>query len=152
MFSRKSYEHKGVEVRLEIWDTAGQEVYRGLTPYYYRGAQYALIVYAIDDISSFVAVDEWYSNLRSESPDTAVFLVANKTDQFDSRVVSPQSGTEKAAEIGAVYVETCAISGIGVDALFRQIVEAASVQAPRETESGGSTMRISNPLSRTNCC
>lgn len=43
-------------VKLNIWDTAGQEKYRALAPMYYRGAAACVIVYDVTSAASFRSV------------------------------------------------------------------------------------------------
>ena len=43
----------GSTLKLQIWDTAGQEKFKSVAPLYYKGAHAALVVYAIDDEESF---------------------------------------------------------------------------------------------------
>lgn len=47
------------EVRLQIWDTAGQEKYKTITCNYYRGAHGIMVVFDITDRESFLAVKGW---------------------------------------------------------------------------------------------
>ena len=49
--------------RMQLWDTAGQEKYKALTPMYYRDAVGAIIVYDITSTPSFEAVKSWIKNL-----------------------------------------------------------------------------------------
>ena len=57
------------EMKFEIWDTAGMERYRSLTPMYYRGAQAAIVVYSItDNVRIFVASLDMYQNYYSHVP------------------------------------------------------------------------------------
>ena len=98
-------------LKLHIWDTAGQEKFRSLTPMYYRDSQFAVLVYAVDDEESFKEMRTWYSSL---SQDCAVMprlvLVGNKTDlrAEDLGVVSTAQGEELARELGAEFYEVSA--------------------------------------------
>lgn len=110
------------EVRLQIWDTAGQERYRGMTPMYYRGAHIALIVYSITDDKSFEGIDGWLESLQENaSPDITLFLVGNKCDMENDRVVETDAGQAKADQIGAHFAEVSAKNGYGIDDLFLDI-------------------------------
>jgi len=111
-----------VDVRLQIWDTAGQEKYRGMTPMYYRGAQVALLVYCINDKSSFEGIDGWLTSLRDNAdPDIILFLVGNKCDLELSRAVTTEEGQNKADLINAHFHEVSAKSGQGIEDLFAEI-------------------------------
>ena len=112
-----------VEVRLQIWDTAGQERYRGMTPMYYRGAQVAVLVYAIDDISSFEGIASWIQSLEENADkDIIKILVANKVDLEEKRAVTPEEGKGAAEKYGcAHFVEVSAKTGREIDDLFATI-------------------------------
>lgn len=110
------------DVRLQIWDTAGQEKYRGMTPMYYRGSQIALIVYSIIDMESFKAIDGWIESLRENAePDIIMFLIGNKYDLDSQRAVETSQGQEKANEIGASFYEVSAKTGYQIDEMFNEI-------------------------------
>ncbi|KAI5451726.1 hypothetical protein NCC49_001375 [Naganishia albida] len=79
LFTRKSV-HDGVAVRLQIWDTCGEEKHRSLTKLYYRGAHVALILYDITDLQSFEDVRGWIHELRTVSEETVIFVVGAKYD------------------------------------------------------------------------
>ena len=49
----------GTEVRLMLWDTAGQEEYDAITKAYYRGAQACVLVFSTTDRESFLAIEGW---------------------------------------------------------------------------------------------
>ena len=68
-------------VKLQIWDTCGQEIYRSLITNFYRNSSLAIIVYAIDDKQSYQDIEIWLKDLKTYSnPDIKVFLIGNKTD------------------------------------------------------------------------
>jgi small GTP-binding protein len=68
-------------VKLQIWDTCGQEIYRSLITNFYRNSSLAIIVYAIDDKQSYQDIEVWLKDLKTYSnPDIKVFLIGNKTD------------------------------------------------------------------------
>jgi Ras-related protein Rab-1A len=68
-------------VKLQIWDTCGQEIYRSLITNFYRSSSLAIIVYAIDDRQSYQDIEVWLKDLKTYSnPDIKVFLIGNKTD------------------------------------------------------------------------
>ncbi len=81
------------KIKLEIWDTAGQEKYHALNPIHYRGAQGtlnqylkiilsgALIVYDITDVDSFAKVKVWVNELHQYlEPQTPIVIAGNKCD------------------------------------------------------------------------
>lgn len=124
-YSSKVVNADGHDVRLQIWDTAGQEKYRGMAPMYFRDANAAIITYSITDKDSFNGVDEWVSSLHEHaSSDVNILLVANKDDLEDQRVVQRKEGEDKASSIGCPFYEVSAKTGIGIQDIF---IDAAKI-------------------------
>ena len=68
-------------LKLEIWDTCGQEAYRSLIKSFFNNSSLAIIVYAVDTKKSFASIDEWIRQCKNLcSPDTRFFLIGNKND------------------------------------------------------------------------
>jgi len=68
-------------LKLEIWDTCGQEAYRSLIKSFFNNSSLAIIVYAIDNRKTFTSIDEWIRQCKSLcAPDTKFFLIGNKND------------------------------------------------------------------------
>jgi Ras-related protein Rab-5C len=113
------------EVRLQIWDTAGQERYRGMTPMYFRGAHAAIVAYAVTDAESFEGIDSWVSDLRDNAdPEILIFLVGNKCDLDDQRVIATPNGEQKAASVPAAFYEVSAKTGDRIEELFLHIAKS----------------------------
>ena len=82
-------------IKLQIWDTCGQEVYKSLISNFYRNCSLALIVYAINNRNSFEHAENWLNDLKNQSnPNVRVFLVGNKSDLEKDRTVSKEEGEQ----------------------------------------------------------
>jgi small GTP-binding protein len=127
-YTLKTVHFGNIRCRLQIWDTAGQERYRGVTPMYYRGADAGLIVYSVTDRTSFEQVDEWFESFQECTDDAAVYVVGNKIDLDNERVVSEREGREKAVQVGGFFAEVSAVTGAGIEELFQLIPEGCDVQ------------------------
>lgn len=80
-FKLRQLDIDGRIVKLQIWDTAGQEKFRTITRAYYRGATGVLIIYDVTDEKSFRDVNNWYESVEENtSSETVVVLCANKCD------------------------------------------------------------------------
>ena len=80
-------------LKLQIWDTCGQEVYKSLISNFYRNSSLALILYAINNRDSFQHAETWLNDLKNQAnPNVRVFLVGNKSDLESERVVSKEEG------------------------------------------------------------
>ena len=100
-------------IKLQIWDTCGQEVYKSLISNFYRNCSLALIVYAINNRNSYEHAENWLNDLKNQSnPNVRVFLIGNKCDLEKERVVSKEEGetfkTEKKLD---KFIETSAKTG-----------------------------------------
>eukprot|EP01105_Mastigella_eilhardi_P023174 TRINITY_DN5801_c0_g2_i1.p1 TRINITY_DN5801_c0_g2~~TRINITY_DN5801_c0_g2_i1.p1 ORF type:complete len:315 (-),score=55.25 TRINITY_DN5801_c0_g2_i1:237-1181(-) len=69
-----------VERTLEIWDTAGQEVFRSILPMYYRKAQIAVLVYDVSDARGPGSVSAWFEDLARHITPVVIAVIGNKVD------------------------------------------------------------------------
>jgi len=106
-------------VKLQIWDTAGQEKFRSITRSYYRGAAGALLVYDITRRETFEHLTSWLEDCRKySSSDITIMLIGNKSDLESSRQVSIQEATAFASQHGLVFLETSAKTAHNVEQAF----------------------------------
>ena len=100
-------------LKLQIWDTCGQEVYKSLITNFYRNSSLALILYAINNKDSFQHAENWLNDLKNQAnPNVKVFLVGNKSDLEDERVIPREEG-ERFKEEKRLdrFIETSAKTG-----------------------------------------
>jgi len=115
------------QIKLQIWDTAGQESFRSITRSYYRGASGALLVYDVSRRDSFSHLSRWLEEARQHAnPHTVIMLIGNKAD-LDKREVTYEEGASFARQNGLVFSETSAKTAQNVEEVFistaRQIYE-----------------------------
>ncbi|CAD8112247.1 unnamed protein product [Paramecium sonneborni] len=111
-------------VKLQIWDTAGQDRFRTITCSYYRGAQGIIIVYDITDRESFENVKTWIAEIdKYASESVNRMLVGNKADITERREVSYEEGLELSRQYQFPFYETSAKSSINVEAAFTHITK-----------------------------
>lgn len=123
-FQSKYLKLKDLNIKAQIWDTAGMERYRSITSAYYRGAKGVIIVYDITRRETFNCVDKWLDDFRENSDkDVCVVLIGNKSDLEEKRMVSVQEGEEKAREKGLAFVETSAKENSNVSNAFESLFE-----------------------------
>lgn len=118
-FGTRTVDVSGERVKLQIWDTAGQESFQSITRSYYRGACCALLVYDITRRQSFEHVAKWLEDAREYgSEKLTVLLVGNKSDKDSARTVSFEEGEKFARENGLFFIETSAKTNSNVDEAF----------------------------------
>ncbi len=112
-------------IKLQIWDTCGQEIYRSLINSFFRCTSLAIIVYSIENRNSFENLEQWLNQVKSESsPDVQIVLIGNKADLEDKRKVSKKEGEKFAQEHNfAFFMETSAKTGFNVQNLFVEIIK-----------------------------
>lgn len=104
-FGIKTIPVKDRSIKLQIWDTAGQENFRSITRSYYRSAIGALLVYDITNKDSFIHVKNWLEEVKlNGNPYMEILLVGNKNDLEEERVVSYEEGESMAKENGLNFI------------------------------------------------
>ena len=117
---------KDKNIRLQIWDTCGQEVYRSLISGFYRNASLAILVYSIDNSESFKNLESWLHEVKTQgTPNVKIFLIGNKKDLEEKRVISFEQAKDfnKEHELN-MFFETSAKTGFNAQKIF---VEAANI-------------------------
>ena len=121
-FFTMAYKINTQNIKLQIWDTCGQEEYRSLIQNFYRNASLAILVYSIDRKSSFENLEIWLNEIKTKgNPDVKIFLVGNKVDLADKRVVKTEEGKQFYENYKLnLFIETSAKSGENVSELFKK--------------------------------
>jgi len=113
-----------IGIKLQIWDTAGQESFRSITRSYYREAAGIIIVYDITNESSYSALNQWIEDAEYFSRENIpMILCGNKCDLDMIRVVNLREATDFAREKNLPYFETSAKNTKNVNNLFEKIAE-----------------------------
>ena len=120
-FQSKNVLIKDQDVRLLLYDTAGQEKFRSLIPMYIRESHIVLFVYDITRKESFDSIPKWFSDVLDIKSNEAVFvLIGNKIDLENERKVSFEQGKKFADEKNIIFGEVSAKTGDGFEILFRE--------------------------------
>ena len=138
-------------IKLQIWDTCGQEVYRSLISSFYRSASLAIIVYSIDNEESFNNIEKWLNDIKTQSsPDVKIFLIGNKADLDDKRKITREQGEKFSNEHKiSFFTETSAKTGLNVQNVFSQAAKELFIQHEeiknRVSRPGSITNLVYNP-------
>ena len=114
----------GKDIKLQIWDIAGQDRFRAITKNYYKGSHGIILIYDVTNLQTFENVKNWVSQIREEAANNVViYIAANKIDMEAERKVSQKEGESLAQELGFPFMETSAKSGININETFEDLVE-----------------------------
>jgi len=144
------YRNKLVEVdkqkiKLQIYDTAGQERFRSITSSYYRDADALLLVYDVTNRLSFENIRNWLAQVKEFAKDNVqITLVGNKIDLHGQRRVKTEEGVQLAHNYNISYMETSAKNGHGVKEVFSDLAKKL-VASSRDSSSNreGSVIDLS---------
>eukprot|EP00040_Diaphanoeca_grandis_P039142 m.258239 g.258239 ORF g.258239 m.258239 type:complete len:341 (-) comp36305_c0_seq1:31-1053(-) len=133
--SRSVYLENNQAVRIQIWDTAGSKRFASFIPYYVRLAKAAMVVYDVNCRSSFNQVREYVELAKIEGcVGMMIVLVGTKIDGPE-RCVSTIDGQQLASELGIIFIETSAKSGLNIKEAFLKLVPQPSVLSPSLSSS-----------------
>jgi len=118
-FGGKTIEVKNKNVKIQIWDTAGQEAFQAITRTYYKGAIGALLVYDITRHETFEHINKWLNEIKANgSKDICCILIGNKKDLEEQRQVKYEEGKDLAAKNNLLFLETSAKTAENVQEAF----------------------------------
>lgn len=111
------------EVRLMLWDTAGQEEFDAITKAYYRGAQAAVLAFSTVDRCSFEAIRSWKKKVEDECGEIPMVIVQNKIDLIDQAVVEADEVETLARELHCRLYRTSVKEDLNVSQVFNYLAE-----------------------------
>lgn len=153
-------------IKIQIWDTAGQETFRALISSYYRGAAACLLVFDITKKNSFDNLRYWYKNVKDNSNSFIIFtLVGNKSDLINKREVSVEEALDFANQNDMDYIETSALNSRNIYNVFHITADKiiSNVNSGKTPIIGNQTIVINSNLknnleinnkfnNNSNCC
>ena len=133
-------------IKLQIWDTCGQEVYRSLISSFYNNSSLAILVYAINNEESFNNLEFWINELRTKgNPDINIFLIGNKADLEEDRKITKESAQEFADNNKIkLFLETSAKTGFNAQNIF---IEAAKLLYEQQLKYKDRASRVESMMS-----
>lgn len=120
-------------VKLQLWDTAGEERYRAITKSHYRRALGAFIVFDLTQENTFQSILQWVADICEAIPDAVLMLVGNKRDLVEEnpslRAVTFENAQALASSNGMLYMEVSAVSRASVNEAFEVLLDAIHQKA-----------------------
>ena len=145
-FKIKHMDVDSKKIKMQIWDTAGQDRFRSITQTYYKGAMGIILTYSATDKESFQNISNWMKQISEQaSKDVSVVIVGNKSD-MPEKVVQPEEGKALADSYGLKFFETSAKDDMGVNDAFytiaREIKEKIQAKEPTPETGGNRNINI----------
>ena len=153
-------------LKMEIWDTAGQELYMSLNKIFFKGAKIVILTYDITRKESFDAIETLWLKQTKEcvDPNAVLCIAANKSDRYNEEQVTEDEAKQYAEKIGALYMQTSALQGTGIKELFKEVgkkyLEKIGTQiiVPDENKKDNKTIvhlnkeKVEKEKDRKKCC
>ena len=153
-FKQKKIKLKnGKEVRLRIFDTAGQERFRTVSVSFIKKADGVILIYDISNRESFDSIGEWIKNIRETGKEILpVVLVGNKCDlPPEKRKITVIEGKEKADEFKLPFFESSCKEGINIKEVFHKLIEEITTKSSWSQNGEFKTLKKGNKNEKK-CC
>jgi Ras-related protein Rab-11A len=136
-FQSKTEKVNNKVVKLQFWDTAGQEKHKSIANSYYRQANGALLVYDVSDKNSFNKLPFWLEEMKNSAPkNIKIILLGNKKDLIQERAVSEEEGKTFAKENSLFFMEVSAKDNTDscVQKAFTELIKGILNDMDEETQ------------------
>lgn len=123
-FCLKIIKHNNNEIKLQMWDTAGQEKYRGLIPSYIRNSSMIILVYDVTSKKSFENIPKWIDFIQSIEK-TKMVICGNKIDLYNNRVITDDMAKELKdtyTDLDILHFEVSAKNNSNMNDMFYEVV------------------------------
>ena len=154
-FKISTFQLNGKVIKLQLWDTAGQDRFKTIVASYYRGAHGIILAFDITNSTSFQNITRWYEESQNYlQKSVPKLLIGNKADLSSQRAVKTEEAKALADRLGVDYIETSAKNSQGVKLAFETLSKnilnnVATTSGP----VGNKTTKINQtrPV-QTGCC
>lgn len=154
-FIATSVKVDNVTVKLQIWDTAGQEKFRAIAKAYFRSAVGVMLVYDITDRKSFDDLGGWLNDVHSQcDPNAVITLIGNKSDLEEKRKVSESEARDFAELHQLQYMETSALVGDNVELAFQTAASNVlrTMATVKDMIRNAPSAKLSERNAKNDCC
>ena len=147
----KNYKIGDKIIRIQIWDTCGNETYEEIMKSFYRSALCIFIVFSLDDENSFLNLNKWLNDIKTinENESPIIILIGNKKDKVSERQISKEEIENycKKNDIDTYY-ETSAKTGESIHELFKEVVRKLYIKFIEPITSDDYSTKTSQTLTQ----
>ena len=142
----------GKTIKVQLWDTAGQDKYRSIAKNYFKGSHGILLLYDITSQTSFDNIRGWITDIKEEADENVIiFLLGNKIDLTEERKITKEKGEQLAKEFNVPFFEVSAKSGKNVNEVFKTLYGKIN-ESYDEFDRQRSTKIIKKQKNNKKCC
>ena len=131
-FYSKEYKIDQHSIKVQIYDTSGQEKFRTIASNYYKRADGILLVFDLTQKKTYLNMEYWVKEMQSQMDTSSVGLVilGNKVD-LPEKVIQEREGIELASSLNTQYFETSALNGTNIaeamDFLIKDVIQKKTI-------------------------
>ena len=133
----------GKEMKIIIWDTAGQDRFHSIATSTIKNSQGIVVSFDVSSKKTFESVPSWLEDIKSNNNKIPIILFGNKCDLMEKREVEEEEAEEFANKINLLYLETSAKENINIKEGFEKIIELA-YEKTRNTVLGTDLEEVKN--------
>ena len=119
----KIIDYNKFKIKLQIWDTSGEEKFRTITKNFYRNADGLLVVFDLTKKESYDHIKSWLDEAKENNDKLKTILIGNKLDLKDERIVAIDVAKQFAEKNNLKYIETSAKDGTNINESFQTIID-----------------------------